>query len=118
MGRAAFSIGLFSVRSTIHMPDVVWSLYPLRTTSSNILTINLLLVRVASHPASHNTPRDKRDHEVISLNTWAFRASIGIVLRIRSPLREDVMVKSFGIETVTNSSSSILVRYLASPGLR
>jgi hypothetical protein len=45
------------------------------------------LLSNAVHPASHSTPGDKRDHEVNSLNTWALRASKGIVLRIKSPLR-------------------------------
>ena len=85
---------------------------------SKRLTVSLSLLRVAVHPASHNTPRDKRDHEVISLNTWAVRASIGSVLRFRSPLREDVICMSFGRVTVTDVSSSTLVRYLASLGLR
>ena len=80
-----------SVRSTIHMPDVVWSLCPRRTTLSNKFTVSLSLLSNAVHPASHSTPGDKRDHEVNSLNTWDLRASKGIVLRIKSPLREDVM---------------------------
>ncbi len=49
------------VRSTIHMQDVVWSLYPWRTTLSIILTFSLSMLIVVMHAVSH-----KRDHEVVS----------------------------------------------------